>query len=393
MRGKKATNRFVDITLIMVVILLTVGLVTLEVKANAVNNKVTTKGIASSTDYVSNQDKVKDNSKKQSAKVTVASKTTSDSVANQTTSANTNAAPAPAQAPVQASEIQVTQLNAIYYAKQSVNVRESNNTNSNILTTLSRNQAIQVTGQTADGWYQVNWWGTTGYVKNEYLSDTQLASSSAGSGQSSNYGNSSSYSNSSSSGVQQSGQAVEQTSSAPTQIGRVHINGNISVDRATYLNNACNYIPSSVLSAFDSLGFKIEIGNYGQSWAGLFNSGTKYIYVENNTSMDLVYVLSHEMGHFVDMLTFDKYESCLSSQTSEFTSIFNEERTNLSPRYSSNYNYYTSDQTEYFAECFSQYILDSGTLSSRNPKSYDYVNRRFNSINSSQVEWVRRCLG
>ena len=177
-----------------------------------------------------------------------------------------------------------------------------------------------------------------------------------------------------------------QAVSGVTKVGRVYIKGNISVDRATYLNNACNYIPGSLLNAFDQLGFKIEIGNYNQSWAGLFNSQTGYIYIENNTSMDYVYVLSHEMGHFLDLL------KNISSECGEFRDVYNAERLKLAPKYMGNYNYYTTQPTEYYAECFSQYVIENSKLANNNPKTYAYLTSDLNTISQAQIEYIGEAL-
>ena len=187
---------------------------------------------------------------------------------------------------------------------------------------------------------------------------------------------------------QQAQQAAQQQqqAAAPTSVGRVNINGNVSADRATYLNNVFSSMPGKLQNAFDTIGFKLEIGNYGQGWAGLFSSSRGYIYVDNSTSMDLTYVVSHELGHFVDLLGYN------ASSATEFQDIYNSERLNLAPRYSGNYNYYTSDIREYFAECFSQYLLNSGTLAANNPRSYEYVGRIYNNISSSSINQISSML-
>lgn len=174
--------------------------------------------------------------------------------------------------------------------------------------------------------------------------------------------------------------------SGVTKVGRVYLKGNASVDKATYLNNACNYIPGSVLNAFDQLGFKIQIGNYNKDWAGLFDSQSGYIYIENNTSMDYVYVLSHEMGHFLDLL------KNLSSESGEFDDIFNAERLKLDPKYKANYNYYTTRPKEYYAECFSQYVIQNTKLAKNNPKTYSYIQSDLNTISQPQIDYIREGL-
>lgn len=55
------------------------------------------------------------------------------------------------------------------YATDTVNVRQQPNESSEILTKLEVGAGITVNGSTADGWSQVDYNGTTGYVKSEYL--------------------------------------------------------------------------------------------------------------------------------------------------------------------------------------------------------------------------------
>lgn len=180
------------------------------------------------------------------------------------------------------------------------------------------------------------------------------------------------------------------------QVGSVFLNhngGNISTDRATYLNNCRGYIPSVLLNAFDTVGYKIEIGYYGQGWAGLFKTKDKKIYVDNGTSMDIGYVLTHESGHFLDTIKKYSNSGLRSSQTNEFTNIFNEERLNISPRYSGNYNYFISSASEYYAECFSQYLLDNGKLAANNPKTYAFIQNDLNTITAEEISYFGRIYG
>lgn len=307
MRGKKTTNKIIDLLLTIVVIALSVSLVTLDVKAYDVNSKYVandenpTVVLSESQKNKIKEDKTDNNAEKSDETLTDDSEkqdetdTNNDAVSTQNDNSNDN-----------------------------ITV-DSSNTNTN-----AASQAAVTTDNDQDD----------------------------------------------------SVQAV----SGVTKVGRVYIKGNISVDRATYLNNACNYIPGPVLNAFDQLGFKIEIGNYNQSWAGLFNSQTGYIYIENNTSMDYVYVLSHEMGHFLDLL------KNLSSETGEFRNVYNAERLKLSPKYMGNYNYYTTSPTEYYAECFSQYVIENPKLANSNPKTYSYLQSDLNTISQSQINYIGEAL-
>lgn len=58
------------------------------------------------------------------------------------------------------------------YATETVNVREQPSTDSSILGKVSAGTEITVFGTTSDGWSKVDYNGSEGYVKSEYLSDS-----------------------------------------------------------------------------------------------------------------------------------------------------------------------------------------------------------------------------
>ena len=67
-----------------------------------------------------------------------------------------------------------TELNKTMYAKSSVNVRDLPSTDGTKIGSLSKGQAVTVTGQCNETkWYRINLNGTTAYVSNSYLVDTK----------------------------------------------------------------------------------------------------------------------------------------------------------------------------------------------------------------------------
>ncbi|MCH5275892.1 MAG: sigma-70 family RNA polymerase sigma factor [Lachnospiraceae bacterium] len=68
-----------------------------------------------------------------------------------------------------------TDLDAIMYAKQTVNVRNLPSTDGAKVGALSANDEIAITGQCNEtGWYRFEYNGATAYVSNNYVSDTRI---------------------------------------------------------------------------------------------------------------------------------------------------------------------------------------------------------------------------
>lgn len=68
-----------------------------------------------------------------------------------------------------------TDMTATMYAKQSVNVRDLPSTDGDRVGGLSTNQEVKVTGRCNEtGWYRIEYNGSTAYVSNSYLSDSQV---------------------------------------------------------------------------------------------------------------------------------------------------------------------------------------------------------------------------
>lgn len=80
-------------------------------------------------------------------------------------------------APTAEPEVQYTytDLDAIMYAKQTVNIRNLPSTNGTKVGALSANDEITVTGQCNEtGWYRFEYNGSIAYVSNNYVSDTKI---------------------------------------------------------------------------------------------------------------------------------------------------------------------------------------------------------------------------
>lgn len=74
----------------------------------------------------------------------------------------------------------VTDMSAIKYAKQTVNVRKGPSADYEKLGSLSANQKVTVTGQADNGWYRIEYNGAEGYVSDKYLTDQMTSSGTSG---------------------------------------------------------------------------------------------------------------------------------------------------------------------------------------------------------------------
>lgn len=66
----------------------------------------------------------------------------------------------------------VTDLKKTMYATAAVRVRASYSTSSDVLAGLTKDEKVEVTGQSENGWLRVNYKGHTGYVSKDYLTET-----------------------------------------------------------------------------------------------------------------------------------------------------------------------------------------------------------------------------
>lgn len=65
----------------------------------------------------------------------------------------------------------VTDMKKTMYATASVRVRASYSTSSDVLAGLSKDEKVEVTGQSENGWLRVNYKGNVGYVSKDYLTE------------------------------------------------------------------------------------------------------------------------------------------------------------------------------------------------------------------------------
>lgn len=135
-----------------------------------------------------------------------------------------------------------------------------------------------------------------------------------------------------------------------------------------------SYNPEKVLNYLNTNGWVFYIsgteitsrykGDVKGSIAGFTNYDTNEVYIRGSES-SIRYCFLHEVGHVVDkMLNFPSYKS-------EWKTIYNEEKDKLSVF--SYDGHYKSTPQEYFAEVYSESLINPVRCKNTAPKSYAYV--------------------
>ena len=175
--------------------------------------------------------------------------------------------------------------------------------------------------------------------------------------------------------------AVEKTTtaqnvnqSAASQSSSSSSGGNASVRSEAPL------MDTRILSAFETLGFKIVIDPTFAMGEGYFNAKNRTITM-TKAKTNHVY---HELGHFLAFIAGNVDTS------SSFKSIYNDEKGSFKGTYRA---YASGSSSEFFAECVREYILHRGDFKSWCPKAYEAVEAAMNKITTNQVASVQKTYG
>lgn len=155
--------------------------------------------------------------------------------------------------------------------------------------------------------------------------------------------------------------------------------GSGSSGQGTSLRQLASKADSSVLNAFETLGFELRY-NTNAPYSGAFNPTGGYIELKK---ADGDYLL-HELGHFVSFLV-DGADS-----TSEFKEIFQSEKSKYT---ASNKAYVLTDSAEYFAESYKNYKENPSKLRSERPQTYEYIASCVKKITPSLVSEIKGIYG
>ena len=146
---------------------------------------------------------------------------------------------------------------------------------------------------------------------------------------------------------------------------------------APVYNNAQNNIRKqapkadpSVLNAFEKLHFRLIYDSKAET-TGLTDCKDQSITMKYQS--DAIY---HELGHFLAFITGN------ADYTSEWQNIYCAEKSKYTKF---NKGYVCSNQYEYFAESYKEYILDRATLRTRRPRTYKYIVNTVKNANAKNA--------
>ena len=158
------------------------------------------------------------------------------------------------------------------------------------------------------------------------------------------------------------------TASASTSTGKYEAN----------IVTVAGKMDSRVISAFQKLGFKIEV-DPSVGYSGYFNARNRSITMR--VMDDAVY---HELGHFLAFIAGNVDKS------SAFQKIYESEKANVT---SDNKAYVIQNASEYYAESVKDFILNNAQLKSTRPQTYAAVQSSLNQITDTQIAKIQQFYG
>lgn len=244
----------------------------------------------------------------------------------------------------------VTEADGTMYAVTPLNVRTGPGTSYDITGYLSYGEAVEITGKCDNGWMQIIYDSKTAYASGRYLSDTKPSQeASASSASSSSASSSSGYTN-----------------------GILTAESGVSGGMVSSVESYYNMVPSNVRAHFENSGWSITIvsGNLNNRFGYSYSIQAITVYAESKVYIDnrstAADSIIHEMGHHIDDASGNP------SQTQEFADIRNSELSAFTSFWSTHSNN-TGTASEYFAEAYQAAILESGTMASKCPETYEFV--------------------
>lgn len=162
----------------------------------------------------------------------------------------------------------------------------------------------------------------------------------------------------------------------------IKIDGSVNDNIILYLKNKLNLIPDNILSAYFNNGGTILLTskNISKTYysehdfgkiVGLHDATKNIVYI-SNSEYAIDYALIHEFGHVLDSLTD------WDSMKDDFKNIFNIEKDTLEV-YSID-GHYKSNEREFFAEVFQEYIINPETCKNSAPKAFKFIENKINEI-------------
>lgn len=158
--------------------------------------------------------------------------------------------------------------------------------------------------------------------------------------------------------------------------------GNISDDIFSYLDLRLQSIPENLLLSYFNQGGTILLTdkdisktyysdyNFGNI-IGLHDARKNIIFISNSKNA-IDNALIHEFGHVLDSL------SNWDSMNKYFLNVFNQEKDSFEVE--STDNHYKSNEREFFAEVFQEYILNTDRCKLSAPKAFEFVDKKIKDL-------------
>lgn len=159
---------------------------------------------------------------------------------------------------------------------------------------------------------------------------------------------------------------------------------NIQIEGSEYLDSdkyyaiqqALGKLPKKIKDFCIEQKYRIKVvpnSAVGYEYAGECAYSDKIIRLALDVSNNYGDTLMHEFGHMIDRINYQ-----YNSDTSKFRNIYNKEKVHL--LYDSKYEYLTKDPQEYFAQSFSEYVLNPYQLKTTAPKTYEFMKNYIDTL-------------
>jgi hypothetical protein len=242
----------------------------------------------------------------------------------------------------------VEEYNNILYASDTINVRTQPKKESEKIGFIRANEAVRITGVTSNGWYEVSYNNSRGYVSSKYVTSLQA-------GMPVNY------------------------------VGYWYYIGAVKTDYIESVIDSWCKVPYTIRLSFSRDGSKIYItdehlglkfhNNNDSSILGVTSFDTTKLNCEIFISSSDVSTeaIIHEAGHYFD----GKLNNI--SLSDDFEDIWTQEYLNLIV-FDSNDIANMNTSSEYFAEAFLQYCKNANLLKLYCPQTYRFLNNLVESF-------------
>lgn len=178
-------------------------------------------------------------------------------------------------------------------------------------------------------------------------------------------------------------EGIEEESKVISYKYAIETEGNIDEELISYLDTKLQLLPQSLLEGYFNNDGKILITdkNISKTYYKEYNFGNiiglhdarKNIIYMSNSKYAVDNALIHEFGHVLDSLC--KWDS----MNNEFTEIYNTEKDTFKVK--SVDGHYKTNQREFFAEVFQEYILRSDICKSSAPRASEFIKNKIESLN------------